>query len=99
MFASNPDWTPAYAEYYCNESSPYSDDRYGLPVMHSNQVWQDGANASVRCMQQAFWQANWTRLGDWQRYGHDLGTVVRNNTDLNVTWLLEHSKALLSAGG
>jgi hypothetical protein len=95
VFQTRPDWTPGYAEYYCSTTSPNSTDVYELPLMHDNQVWQQGANGSVRCMQQAFHQHNWTTLEEWQRLGHDQGTVVKNVSDLDVGWLLQVGLALV----
>ena len=76
--------------------------------MHDNRVFQHGNNnpnetpcvspcGGVRCMSMAFRQQNWTALRDWQALGHDLRTEVRNTTDLNVSWLLHISFALLKS--
>ena len=37
-FVTRPDWTPAYAEYYCNTT--YNGQQYALPTMHNNTVWE-----------------------------------------------------------
>jgi hypothetical protein len=57
--------------------------------MHDNQVWQNGANGSIRCMTQAFGQENWTTLAEWQALGHDKGTVSKNVSDLDASWLVK----------
>jgi hypothetical protein len=107
VYAARPDWTPGYAEYYCNTTSRWSDgDAYGLPEMHDNRVYQQGGNnpsetpcvspcGGVRCMAMAFQQQNWTALADWQALGHDLHTEVRNTSELDVGWLLNSSIGLL----
>jgi len=96
VFETRPDWTPAYAEYYCNTSDPYTNEVYALPVMHDNRVWQAGANGSVRCLYDAFYDMNWTSLEAWQKLGHDKGTVVKDVALLNTTWLIEYGVGLLS---
>ena len=96
VFQTRPDWTPAYAEYYCNTSSQYTAEVYALPDMHDNRVWQQGANGSVRCLAMAFWDANWTALERWQELGHDIGTVVKNTSDLDTGWLLDYAVGLLA---
>ena len=57
---------------------------------------QQGANGSVRCLAMAFWDANWTALERWQELGHDIGTVVKNTSDLDTGWLLDYAVGLLA---